>query len=86
MTLEEKLDVVEEMIKQSCHYKENRTPDYLGPCIDYVRNVGSIDVFSEKDTAFYWTEFVHNISQALCLSQYINYDPEICRVFSHIYQ
>ncbi len=85
MTLKEKLDVVEEILKQSCHYKGNRTADYFGPYFDYVRNVGSIDVFSEKDTAFYWTDIVHNISNTLKLSQYIRYDTEKCRVFSHIY-
>lgn len=85
MTLNEKLDVVENILKGNCHYKGRRDPGYYGPHLDYVRNTDSVDVFSEHDVAFYWADLVADIVNALGLSQYINYDCERKCVFSHIY-
>lgn len=86
MITEKKLDIVEDLLREHVQYKENRQADYNGPYFDYVRNVGSIDVFTEGyDRAFYWVQFVCDIANAVRKSLYVSYDPDKGCVFAHIH-
>lgn len=86
MITEEKLDIVEFLLKEKFNYKGNRRADYSGPYFDYVRDSGKIDVFTEGcDTAFYWTEMVCGIVKAVGASMFVSYDNDKNGVYAHIY-